>query len=76
MVFGMLYQEKSGNPAFTVVFIFVFSGNGDGHFSSLFQSALVGNPLHNASCPQVPISPSWAKSVETNYYPRIMDNIF
>ena len=32
--------------------LFLSSGNGDGHFSSLFQSALVGNPLHNASCPQ------------------------
>ncbi|XP_040581656.1 protein O-mannosyl-transferase 2 [Lepeophtheirus salmonis] len=28
------------------------SGNGDGHFSSSFQSALVGNVLHNASMPR------------------------
>ncbi len=31
---------------------FHFSGSGDGHFSSSFQSALVGNPLHNASMPR------------------------
>ena len=30
----------------------VFSGNGDGHFSSLFQSALDGNILHNATMPR------------------------
>ena len=29
-----------------------FSGNGDGHFSSLFQTALEGNQLHNASMPR------------------------
>ena len=29
-----------------------FSGNGDGHFSSFFQSALVGNALNNASMPR------------------------
>jgi len=28
------------------------SGNGDGHFSSLFQTALEGNQLHNASMPR------------------------
>jgi len=28
------------------------SGNGDGHFSSYFQSALVGNSLNNASMPR------------------------
>ena len=28
------------------------TGNGDGHFSSLFQSALEGNFLHNASMPR------------------------
>ena len=28
------------------------SGNGDGHFSSLFQSALDGNVLHNATMPR------------------------
>jgi len=28
------------------------SGNGDGHFSSLFQSALDGNILHNATMPR------------------------
>jgi hypothetical protein len=28
-------------------------GNGDGHFSSLFQTALVGNALHNATSPEV-----------------------
>ncbi|CAG0918175.1 unnamed protein product [Notodromas monacha] len=27
------------------------TGNGDGHFSSAFQSTLEGNPLHNASMP-------------------------
>jgi dolichyl-phosphate-mannose-protein mannosyltransferase len=32
---------------------FAFSrGNGDGHFSSFFQSALVGNALNNASMPR------------------------
>ena len=29
-----------------------FRGNGDGHFSSLFQTALEGNQLHNASMPR------------------------
>ena len=28
------------------------SGNGDGHFSSSFQTALEGNALHNASMPR------------------------
>ena len=31
---------------------FCYSGNGDGHFSSLFQSALDGNFLHNATMPR------------------------
>ena len=31
---------------------FCHSGNGDGHFSSLFQSALDGNFLHNATMPR------------------------
>lgn len=44
-----------------IMYIFLFfihlkvlykSGNGDGHFSSSFQSALVGNVLHNASMPR------------------------
>ena len=34
------------------VLILYFRGNGDGHFSSLFQTALEGNQLHNASMPR------------------------
>ena len=33
-------------------FYICYSGNGDGHFSSLFQSALDGNFLHNATMPR------------------------
>ena len=32
--------------------IFFYRGNGDGHFSSSFQSAFEGNALHNASMPR------------------------
>lgn len=30
----------------------MFSGNGDGFYSSGFQSQLIGNSLHNASLPR------------------------
>lgn len=36
----------------TVFYLHNYSGNGDGHFSSLFQTALEGNQLHNASMPR------------------------
>lgn len=32
---------------------FDFSGNGDGFYSSAFQSQLIGNSLHNASMPRL-----------------------
>ena len=34
------------------VFSIFNRGNGDGHFSSSFQTALEGNQLHNASMPR------------------------
>ena len=45
--FNSLNRKKNHNH-----FHNVFSGNGDGHFSSYFQSALVGNSLNNASMPR------------------------
>lgn len=46
-------------PAFLYMFFFYIhlavlnhSGNGDGFYSSAFQSRLIGNSLHNASMPR------------------------
>lgn len=45
----------------TIIFVIIlyidfflnFSGNGDGFYSSAFQSQLIGNSLHNASMPRL-----------------------
>ncbi|KAJ8876224.1 hypothetical protein PR048_024134 [Dryococelus australis] len=42
-----------GNHSFgALVYIFCYSGNGDGFYSSAFQSKLEGNSLYNASMPR------------------------
>lgn len=35
-----------------LIFFLFTSGNGDGFYSSAFQSQLIGNSLHNASMPR------------------------
>lgn len=47
------YNTLSSILTITYIFFCTFSGNGDGFYSSAFQSQLIGNSLHNASMPRL-----------------------